>query len=537
MTEQQRLTSSDGSNGVATAWPGGRPVPRILLLTSQLENERLLKAALRDAYEVLTFTNDPTGAVDLVVTDGRSFVQSRDYISEVKQADGVHVPALLILSAGCRVTLDRDLFEDVDEVIRAPVDRAELTGRVDALLRTRRYALQAHARIEALETRNQKLQESRRAARWSEQFLKGTIDALPAHVAVLDETGTIIRVNKAWENFARANGADPADVGRGRNYIAACERATGPDAEGAQEVARAIRNVLAGERDFYIHEYSCHGPHEERWFILKLTRFMFDKSPFVVALSVNITRRKQAEQRLIEAKEQAEEMSRLKSAFLANMSHEIRTPLTPIIGFAEVLKGDLEDGDLKESADLIHSSALRLKQTLTSVLDLSQLESKSMTLSPSRIDFADEIETLCRIHAPVAREKGLMLRVQAPPEPIPATMDAGALQRVVSNLVSNAIKFTQAGSIEVELAVEAGWITMKVVDSGVGIGDAMKEKIFQAFTQESDGLAREYEGSGLGLAITKELVELMGGTLALESTKGEGSTFTVRLPQHFGAAA
>jgi len=250
----------------------------------------------------------------------------------------------------------------------------------------------------------------------------------------------------------------------------------------------------------------------------------------------DITARKQSEQELIAAKEDAEEASRLKSAFLANMSHEIRTPLTSIIGFADLLSSQL-DGEPLRFLDLIRKSGKRLMHTLTSVLDLAQLESRTMDLQPERLDLAREIRDAIDLERPQAKEKGIALRSDLSDAPVYAMLDPGAAQRVLTNLISNAVKFTHEGHVTVRLRADEDVATLQVEDTGVGIAEEALEQIFEDFKQESEGFTRSFEGSGLGLAITKRLVTLMNGSVRVESTKGQGSTFTVALPRHPGVPA
>ena len=247
---------------------------------------------------------------------------------------------------------------------------------------------------------------------------------------------------------------------------------------------------------------------------------------------LDVTERTKRERELIAAKETAEEMNRLKSAFLTNMSHEIRTPLTSIIGFSELLR----DMDLPASADqftkLILRGGRRLLNTLNSVLDLSQLEAGSMILRPEEVSLRPLVRNLVERFGPQAREADVQLDVTVPSAPTRATIDPTALRRIVSNLISNAIKFTDGGGhVAVRLTAHPDTFVIDVTDTGVGIDPAFVPHLFEAFTQESTGDARAFEGSGLGLTITKRLVELLGGSITVESVKGEGSTFTVQLPR------
>ena len=230
------------------------------------------------------------------------------------------------------------------------------------------------------------------------------------------------------------------------------------------------------------------------------------------------------------AREQAEEMAQLKSAFLANMSHEIRTPLTAIIGFAQIL-GEEVSPEQRELVEPIEQSGKRLLSTLNSVLDLAQLKSDGVDLSIEPVDVAEEVHDLAEMLRPQASAKGLSLIVNAPVYGIIAHADRPALNRVLTNLLSNAIKFTEVGRITVSAEQTDSMVYIRVRDTGRGIGSEFLPSLFEEFRQESTGVTRSHEGSGLGLAITKGLVDLMEGTIEVDSTVGEGSVFTVALPR------
>jgi len=264
----------------------------------------------------------------------------------------------------------------------------------------------------------------------------------------------------------------------------------------------------------------------------------------------DITDRREREQALRKAKEEAERMNRLKSAFLANMSHEIRTPLTSIIGFAEAtgeeaehLRETLREADvegidlahLTHFARLIEQSGRRLLDTLDGVLNLSKLEAGEMDFSPEPINLSAAARKAAEQFAPKAEEAEVDLQIETNRAPVWARADEGGLQIAMSNLISNAIKYTGAGGdvwVRVEEREEANGnaAVLEVEDTGEGMEPAQVDQLFEAFKQASEGMGREYEGSGLGLAVTKQAVEQMSGTIDLDTKKGVGTCVTVHLP-------
>ncbi|MCS3667899.1 signal transduction histidine kinase [Salinibacter ruber] len=233
------------------------------------------------------------------------------------------------------------------------------------------------------------------------------------------------------------------------------------------------------------------------------------------------------------ARDQAEEAARLKSAFLANMSHEIRTPLTSIIGFAEALGDEVGDGNGNTGrfAGLIERSGRRLLDTLDGVLNLSKLEAGQMGLETEPVDLVTKARRAAEELRPQATEKGLGLTVETSRPEVWARADAGSVQIVLQNLVSNAIKYTEEGGVYVRVFRENGWAVLEVEDTGIGMDPALADDLFKPFRQASEGLGRAYEGSGVGLAVTQKATEEMGGQVDVETEAGAGSCFTVRLPE------
>jgi len=358
-------------------------------------------------------------------------------------------------------------------------------------------------------------------------FYEQALTELPIEVAVMDPEGRYLFLNPAavsddemreWligktaADYARRRGLDPAPFEARTEWIRSVVEAREPDAfdDSVTTTAGETRHIMR----------VAHPVTDESG---EVTR--------VFAYGVDVTDRKKREQKLREAKERAEEMSRLKTAFLANMSHEIRTPLTSIIGFAEVL-ADETAGRKGEMADLIHRSGIRLKQTLSSVLELARLEGGEMELRPQVHDLTARVRETVELLRPQGRANGLSLALRGPDAPVEVVVDGAAFDRVLTNLLTNAIKFTpDGGEITVTLQAENDRAELEVADTGIGIRESFQQRIFDAFEQEEADAATQDNGIGLGLTITKRLVDLMGGRIRIESAKEEGTTVTVVLPR------
>ncbi|HMB93760.1 MAG TPA: ATP-binding protein [Rhodothermales bacterium] len=250
----------------------------------------------------------------------------------------------------------------------------------------------------------------------------------------------------------------------------------------------------------------------------------------MVYVAHDITSRKQYEAQLIEARNKAEELVQMKNTFVNTMSHELRTPLTGILGAAQILKNDLEEKN--EFVEVIELSGLRLFNTLNAVLDLAQIEAGKMEPDLAPVAVLAQVKKAVQALTPLASQKGLTLKVKPPQTEVQAVVDQGLLERVLDNLIGNAIKFTNEGGVTVEVESDEAEVFIRIRDTGIGISETYLTQVFDTFTQESSGLARNHEGNGLGLAIAQRLVELMEGRIEVQSRKGEGSIFTLCFPVH-----
>ena len=228
--------------------------------------------------------------------------------------------------------------------------------------------------------------------------------------------------------------------------------------------------------------------------------------------------------------EEAEQAARAKSTFLAVMSHELRTPLTAIIGYAQVLAEEVHDEEHRYFVRSIYSGGSRLLDTLNSVLDVARLEQGRVRLNPEVLSVAGEAASAIRLLDPLAQQKGLALLLADEAPNALVRVDRAALRRVLNNIIGNAIKFTETGSVTLRIQRNDHTVSIHVEDTGLGIEPEAMPLIFGEFVQGSEGLERRHEGTGLGLAVTKHLVRLMAGHLEVESQLGSGSVFTVVLP-------
>ena len=270
-----------------------------------------------------------------------------------------------------------------------------------------------------------------------------------------------------------------------------------------------------------------------RWILARGTIIKNDDrtSPHMVGINIDVTDRKTAEGLLRQAKETAEAASLAKSQFLANMSHEIRTPMNGVLGMAELLLRSSLGSKEQRVAQSIRESGMALLAIINDILDFSKIEAGKLRLESIHFDVRKTIQDAVQLLEPVAQRKQLALNCHIDEEmPSHYIGDPARLRQILLNLVGNAIKFTERGSVDVSVCLDGskkGWqgISVLVRDTGIGIAPDVQASIFESFSQADGSTTRTYGGTGLGLAIARQLVTLMGGDIELRSSLGKGSSF------------
>ena len=272
---------------------------------------------------------------------------------------------------------------------------------------------------------------------------------------------------------------------------------------------------------------------EETWVRCKLYKdFDIDNNiEYITGLCTDITLQVKNENKLLEEKKIAEIQAKNKANFLANMSHEIRTPLNGIIGMTDLLKEKYTEEKFSKDINTIYSCGQSLLQIINDILDFSKIDSGKMTLDLVDFSIKQTTEDIYNIFYPLCDKKNIKL-IYDYADSIPEHLhgDDSRLKQILINLVGNALKFTSEGFIKMSFNYKNDYLEFYVQDTGIGIDESQQINIFKAFNQEDASVSRNYGGTGLGLNISKNLVELMNGTISLESKKNQGSTFKVKLP-------
>ncbi|CAN7291796.1 PAS domain-containing protein [Mesorhizobium sp. LjRoot246] len=378
--------------------------------------------------------------------------------------------------------------------------------------------------ITDVKARERALEESMR----ENEVFRSLIDNVPVSIYAKRSDLRQFYVNKGWSDltgFSQEEAIGKTDI-----------EIFGPDGEAFVNGDLAL--LRTGETQEVEETVTAADGSVRHQFARKGAMIASDGSLYLIGSTTDITELKMREAELREARQRAVLADRAKSEFLANMSHEIRTPMNGVLGMAELLaKSDL-DPKQKTFTDIIVKSGNALLTIINDILDFSKIDAGQLVLDPAPFNLAEAIEDVATLVSTRAKEKDLELIVRVEPRLESLFVgDVGRIRQIVTNLLGNAVKFTDEGHVLVDVTGErvptGTKLTISVTDTGIGIPEEKLKLVFEKFSQVDTSSTRRHEGTGLGLAITSRLVELMGGDIGVESAEGKGSTFwfSVTLPR------
>lgn len=360
----------------------------------------------------------------------------------------------------------------------------------------------------------------------SQNYLQSIIDNEPECIKIVDEQGRLLQMNPAGLAMIEADSLEQVAGAPVSKLIAP---------EYRKAFANLHRRVLAGETAQL--EFEVIGLKGGRRLLETHAVPMRAANGRIVHLAVtrDITERKHAEEQMLQARDAAEALAQSKTEFLANMSHEIRTPMNGIIGLSHLALNKEVSAEVRDYLEKINSSSESLLGVLNDILDFSKMEAGKLSIENVRFDLDTTLNNVRNLFAIRAEEKYLDFGLEiAPDTPIDLVGDALRLQQVLSNLIGNAIKFTEHGEVKVQVKLlgfenSHAKIRFSVQDTGIGMSRDDQSKLFQPFSQVDGSITRRFGGTGLGLAISHKLLQLMGSDFDVESTPGKGTTFSFDL--------
>jgi len=370
-----------------------------------------------------------------------------------------------------------------------------------------------------------KVQESSRALMESEERLRRILDTSPLALAISRVSDSaIISVNPRWSELYQIPEAEAIGT-----KVSLCY---------ADPQNRARLVELVRQRGF-VPGFECRmrsSDGQEFWAMLSAARIEMDGEPAVIVSSTDITRHKEEEAALAEAKRMAEDASQAKSLFLATMSHEIRTPMNGVLTMAHLLEDMPLPAEQREMARIIRDSATSLLTIINDILDFSKIEAGKLELEIVPMSVVDVVEGVAELLTLRAQEKGIGLITYVDPS-LPERLlgDPVRLRQIITNLAGNSIKFTDKGYVRISVkAVDARErplrLQVSVTDTGIGLDAGQQARLFEPFMQADITISRRYGGTGLGLSICRRLVALMNGDMGVASNMGAGSTFWFTAP-------
>lgn len=535
----------------------------ILIVDDDLQNRKLIEALLRpEGYRTVCAAGGEEAMImtaqqmpDLVLLD----VMMPDMDGyEVARALKAHpatsnIPIIMLTALADRNARLAGLNAGAEEFLTKPVDRTELWLRVRNLLRLKEYGdfLQNHsdvlqAQVTAqVEARTADLHRATALQLADAARQASILNALPAHIALLDRNGVIISVNDAWRHFSGEDPLANESCGLGTNYLNICDHAMGPDAAEADRAAEGIRAVLNGRLNSFSLEYPCHAPDKDRWFVMTVCP-LSDAPPGngVIVMHMNVTVQKLASDEILRLNSELEERvgkrtaeletaNRELEAFSYSVSHDLRNPLNTIDGFSDLLRKEISLGTSHVGSERsqhylsrIRSGVVQMGELIDALLSLAQVS--RTTLRWETTDLSTMAQTLLTTY----REREPGHRVEITIEPgMTVAGDPALLRQVLENLLSNAWKFSgkkPQPAIRFSSTLKAdGRRVYAVQDNGAGFDMAYGDKLFGAFQRLHT--AAEFAGTGIGLATVQRIIKRHGGQVWAEGIPGEGARFSFTL--------
>ncbi|WP_049912568.1 PAS domain-containing sensor histidine kinase [Natrialba hulunbeirensis] len=349
-------------------------------------------------------------------------------------------------------------------------------------------------------------------------LIPAAVDTLPINFAILDDDGTILYTNRAWQEFGEVNDIELQPDTIGTNYLAITRQA---ETEEGQAAAAGLSEILAGDRELFEFEYPCHSPNKQRWFLMRAASFTNGEQRYVAVAHFDITDRYQYQRRLEESNERLQQFAHV-------ASHDLQEPLRMVTRYLQLLENrysdDLDD-DAEEFIEFAVDGAERMEAMIEGLLAYSRVETQGTSFDSVDLDAVlDDVLT------------DLSVRIdetdaEITAEPLPTVSgDASQLRQLFQNLLENALQYSGEGDPRVTLSATRDgdeWI-LSVSDEGIGIDHKDADRVFEVFQRLHS--REEYEGTGIGLALCRRVVERHGGEIWVDSDPEAGSTFSFTLP-------